>query len=186
MPLNKFLFITFFIWNVPGCLTMYMVFSIHQKPELLNRQVSSWNSPCLHVTLATLNGITRKWESIVLAFYLVVISEGFSFCLCGNFNMQPIQGPWSRYKVYKGFSSDSNTALTKESKAGWHQFSLRNKLRHRRDLHEFFKGTLGRRDWTPGDLTPFTPTWALQAFLFPVKWEQAFPWRSWHSVKGTS
>lgn len=99
--------------------------------------------------------------------------------LFDNFNMPHlVQESWSWSRVYKGFSPDSNPALTKERKAPWHQFSLGNKLRHRRALHDFFLGTL-ERDWTPGHLIPPTPTWTLQAFLFPVKWGQAFPGCSW-------
>ena len=141
------------------------------------------------------NGVTREWESIVLSFFFGCdITRLFLGCLSDNFNTHHlIQESWFESKVYKGFSSDSNLALTKERKAGWHKFSLRNKLRHRRALHDFFPGTLGRRDWTPGDLIPPTPTWALQVFLFPVKWkyfsrmqlagEKLWPWQS---VKGAS
>lgn len=91
-----------------------------------------------------------------------------------------IQESWSWPRVYKGFSSDSNPAFTKERKRGWHQFSLGNKLRQRRVLHDFFLGTLGGKDWTPGDLIPPTLTWGLQVCLFPVKWEHTFPGCSWH------
>lgn len=155
---------------------MYMVWSIHQNAELLSKHVQAW---LLHKTLPTFMSFFAKWcyqrmgINCGLVGWLVftLIAEGFSLDVCLiNFNMHCfIQESWSWSKVYKGFPSNSNPAFAKVRKPGWHQFSLGNKLRHRGALHDFFLGTLGRRDWMLGDLIPPTSTWALQAFFFPVK-----------------
>lgn len=114
-------------------------------------------------------------------FFLAVIPEGFSLdvCLITLTCITSFKSLGPDPESTRVFSSDSNPTLTKERKAGWHQFSLGNKMRHGRALHDFFLGTLGKGDWTPGRLIPPTPTWAPQAILSPVKWKQAFPGCGW-------
>lgn len=113
----------------------------------------------------------------MLSFVLAVISESFFLevclitltCLTSSKSLGPDPGstrvfPLIKTQTWQRRGRHHGTSFHWETNWGTGELCT--------TVH--WKGT-GHQD----TLFPPTPTWALQAFLFPVKWGQAFPGCSW-------